>query len=90
VSFKFGGVDKHTVCLFVCFCLYNFFFAMLLTEHDLHCNYGLHAISVFNLFEYDISLEILMFDDSCVGLERLYLFDFFHMHTSMGFVRYEI
>jgi hypothetical protein len=56
---------------------------MLLTEHDIHCNYGLHAIGVFNLFEYDISLEILMFDDSCVGLERLYLFDFFHMHTSI-------
>jgi hypothetical protein len=92
VSFKFGGVDKHTICLFVCFvcfCLYKFFFAMLLIGHDLHRNYGLHAIGVFNLFEHCISLEILVFD-SCVGLERLYLFYFFHMHISIVSVRYEI
>jgi hypothetical protein len=53
---------------------------MLLIGHDLHRNYGLHAIGVFNLFEHCISLEIPTFD-SCVGLERLYLFDFFsHAH----------
>jgi hypothetical protein len=70
------------VCLFILFvfvCI-RFFFAMLLIVHDLHRNYGLHAIDVFNLFEHNISLEILMFD-LCVGLERLYLFDFFsHAH----------
>jgi hypothetical protein len=63
--------------------------AMLLIGHDLHHNYGLHAIGVFNLFEHCISLEISVFE-SCVGLGRLYLFDFFHMHTSIGSVRYNI
>jgi hypothetical protein len=30
VSFKFGGVDKHSVCLFVCFiCLFCFVFAYI-------------------------------------------------------------
>jgi hypothetical protein len=47
---------------------------MLLIEHDLHHNYGLHAIGVFNLFERCISLEIPVFD-SCIGLKRLHLFD---------------
>jgi hypothetical protein len=72
-----------SVCLFVlfvCFCLYNFFFAMLLIGHDLHRNYNLNANGVFNLFEHCISLKIPVFD-SCVGLERLYLFVFFsHAH----------
>jgi hypothetical protein len=79
------------VCLFTCFVLflvvyiyflsvYKFFFnyflfvTMLLIEHNLHCNCGLHVIGVFNLFEHCISLEIPIFD-SCVGLERLRLFN---------------
>jgi hypothetical protein len=86
VSFKFGGMDKQSVCLIVCFiccffgfCLYIIFFfflfvAMLLIGHDLHHNCRLHVIGSFNLFEYCISLEIPVFD-SCVGLERLHLFD---------------
>jgi hypothetical protein len=80
VSFKFGGVDKNIVCLFVYLrilfvLLYKkFCFAMLLIGHDLHHNYGLCAIGVFNLFEHYISLEIPVFY-SCVGLERLHLFD---------------
>ena len=93
VSFKFEGVDKHSVCLFVLFvnfCLYiKFFVVMLLIGHDLHHYYGLHVIGVFNLFEHCISLEIPVFD-SCVGLKRLYLFEFFHMHTNIVSVRYEI
>jgi hypothetical protein len=54
VSFKFGGMDKHTVCLFVClftsFVLFLsvykilYFVAMLLIGHDLHHNCGLHVI----------------------------------------------
>jgi hypothetical protein len=59
VSFKFGGVDKHTVYLFIyficLFCLflsiYNFFYAMLLFRHNLHHNYRLHVNGVINLFE---------------------------------------
>jgi hypothetical protein len=47
---------------------------MLLIRYDLHHNYKLHVIGVFNLFEHCISLEILIFD-SCVGLERLHLID---------------
>ena len=88
MSFKFGSVDKHSVCLFlsvyislfVCLSLSVYkillflFVAMLLIGHDLHHNYGLHVIGVFNLFEHCISLEIPIFD-SRVGLERLYLFD---------------
>jgi hypothetical protein len=62
---------------------------MLLIGHDIHHNYELHVIGVFNLFEHCISLEIPVFD-SCVRLERLYLFDFFHMDTSIGSVRYDI
>jgi hypothetical protein len=91
VSFKFEGVDKHSVCLFVCFwsvyicfCLFKIFFcifvAMLLIGHDLHHNYGLCVIGVFNLFEHCISLEISVFD-SRVGLERLHLFDSFFTYT---------
>jgi hypothetical protein len=67
---------------FDCFCLYILFLsvyeifclAMLLIGHDLHHNYGLCVIGVFNLFEHCISLEIPVFD-SCIGLERLHLFD---------------
>jgi hypothetical protein len=47
---------------------------MLLIGHDLHHNCGLSVIGVFNLFEHYIPLEIPVFD-SCVRLERLYLFD---------------
>jgi hypothetical protein len=82
VSFKFGGVDKHYVCLFVfficcfvSFCLYiKIFVIMLLIRHNLHHNCGLHVIGVFNLFEHCVSLEISVFD-SCVRLKRLHLFD---------------
>jgi hypothetical protein len=55
----------------------NFFFlfvTMLLIGHNLHRNCGLHVIGLFNLFEHYLSLEITVFD-SCVGLERLHLFD---------------
>jgi hypothetical protein len=49
VLFKFGGVDKHSVCLFVCFCLYikkkKLFVAMLLIGHELHHNCGLCALA---------------------------------------------
>jgi hypothetical protein len=89
VSFKFGSVDRHTVCLFVflfacfvlficLFCLFlyikKFCFAMLLIRHNLHHNCGLRVIGVFNLFEHYISLEIPVFY-LCVGLEKLHLFD---------------
>jgi uncharacterized membrane protein len=72
--------------LFCFFCMYifvfamyiNFFFllfvTMLLIGHDLHRNCGLHVIGLFNMFEHCLSLEIPVFD-SCVGLERLHLFD---------------
>jgi hypothetical protein len=101
VSFKFGGVNKHFVCLVLfCFCLYIFVFAlyikffffvaMLLIGHDLHRNYGLHVIGVFNLFEHCLSLEIPVFN-SCVGLERLHLFDYYFTCTlALGSVGYEI
>jgi hypothetical protein len=69
------------VCLFLVFffflSVYKFFFffvAMLLIGHNLHHNYGLHVIGMFNLFEHCISLEIPVFY-SCVGLERLHLLD---------------
>jgi hypothetical protein len=59
---------------------------MLLIGHNLHCNCGLHVIGVFNLFEHCISLEIPIFD-SCVGLERLHLFDqYFTCTLALGFV----
>jgi hypothetical protein len=79
------GVTLFCLVLF-CFCLYIFVFAlyiifffflfvaMLLIGHDLHRNCGVHVIGVFNLFEHCISLEIPIFD-SCVGLERLHLFN---------------
>jgi hypothetical protein len=65
--------------VYICFChVYKKFFflfvTMLLIGHDLHRNCGLHVISLFNLFEHCLSLEIPVFD-SCVGLERLHLFD---------------
>jgi hypothetical protein len=47
---------------------------MLLIGHKLRHNCGLFVIGVFNLFEHCVSLEIPVFD-SCVGLERLHLFD---------------
>jgi hypothetical protein len=93
VSFKFGGVDKHSICLSVCsiscfvfVSIYLFlsvyknifffflFVAMLLIGRDFHRNCGLHIIGLFNLLEHCLSLEIPVFD-SCVGLERLHLFD---------------
>jgi hypothetical protein len=88
VLFKFGGVDKYYVCLFVCFCLYilvSFFLfvAIFLIGHNLHRNCGMHVIGVFNVFEvigmfnvfeHCLSLEIPVCD-SCVGLERPHLFD---------------
>jgi hypothetical protein len=65
--------------VYICFCHvykknFSLFVTMLLIGHDLHRNCGLHVISLFNLFEHCLSLEILVFD-SCVGLERLHLFD---------------
>jgi hypothetical protein len=91
VPFKFVGVEKHCLfasfVLFIClFCLFLFiyiyiyiyiyylFVAMLLIGHDLHHSCRLCVIGVFNLFEHCISLAIPIFD-SCVGLERLHLFD---------------
>jgi hypothetical protein len=66
------------VCIYLFLSIYNFilfyFVAMLFIGHKLHHNYGLFVIGVFNLFENCISLEIPVFD-SCVGLERLHLFD---------------
>jgi hypothetical protein len=63
------------VCIYLFLSVYNFFsVAMLLIGHKLHHNCGLFFISVFNLFEHCVSLEIPVFD-SCVGLERLHLFD---------------
>jgi hypothetical protein len=56
------------------FFIFFYFVAMLLIGHKLRHNCGLFVISVFNLFEHCISLEIPVFD-SCVGLERLHLFD---------------
>jgi hypothetical protein len=60
------------VCLYIK--IFFLFVAMLLIGHDLHRNCGLHVIDVFNMFEHCLSLEILVFD-SCVGLERLHLFN---------------
>jgi hypothetical protein len=63
---------------------------MLLIGHNLHRNYGLHVIGVFNLFEQCISLEIPVFD-SCVGLERLHLFDcYFTCTLTYGLWGYKI
>jgi hypothetical protein len=83
-------VNTLFACLFLV-CIYLFlsvyiyiyiciFVAMLLIRHDLHHNCGLCVIGVFNLFEHCISLEIPVFD-SCVGLERLHLFDSFFTCT---------
>jgi hypothetical protein len=66
------------------------FVAMLLIGHNLYRNCGLHVIGVFNLFEHCLSLEIPIFD-SCVGLERLHLFDYyFTCILALGSMRYEI
>jgi hypothetical protein len=56
VSFKFGGMEKHTVFLFVlfvcsvCFCRLkkkkNYYFTI---KHELLYNYGLHFTSLFNI-----------------------------------------
>jgi hypothetical protein len=63
---------------------------MLLMGHDLHRNCGLHVIDLFNLFEHYLSLQISVFD-SCVGLERLHLFDLnFTCTLALGSVGYEI
>jgi hypothetical protein len=63
---------------------------MLLIGHDLHHNYGLCVIGVFNLFEHCISLEIPVFD-SCVALKRLHSFDKYFICTlALGSMRYEI
>jgi sorbitol-specific phosphotransferase system component IIC len=64
------------VCIYLFLSVYNFFYfvAMLLIRHKLHHNCGLFVNGVFNLFKHCISLEIPVFD-SCVGLERLHLFD---------------
>ena len=80
--------------IYICFCLYMkflfLFVAMLLIRHNLHRKCGLHVIGVFNLFEHYISLEIPIFY-SCVGLERLHLFDWYFTCTlALGSVRYEI
>jgi Ca2+/Na+ antiporter len=66
-------LSVYSSVLFVFVCIYNIY-ALLLFRHNLHHNYGLHVNGVFNLFEHYISLEILVFD-SCVGSERLHLFD---------------
>jgi hypothetical protein len=81
--------------VYICFChVYKIFFflfvTMLLIGHDLHRNCGLHVIGLFNLFEHCLSLEIPVFD-SCVGLERLHLFDGnFTCTLALGSVGYEI
>ena len=64
----------YLILCVVCLLLKKKKIAMLLIGLDLHHNYGLHVIGVFNLFEHCISLEIPVFD-SCVGLERLHVFD---------------
>jgi hypothetical protein len=70
-------INTLFVCLFMVY-IYLFlsfkiffciFVAMFLIGHDLHHNYGLCVIGVFNLFEYCISLEISVLD-SRVGLEE--------------------
>jgi hypothetical protein len=81
--------------VYMCFCMYIIFFFFLIVDmfligHNLHRNCGLHVIGVFNLFEHCISLEIPIFD-SCVGLERLHLFDrYFTCTLALGSVRYKI
>jgi hypothetical protein len=67
-------------CLFICLFCFVYLFILfvfvykILIGYDLDHNCGLRVIDVFNLFEHCIPLEILVFD-SCVGLERLNLFD---------------
>ena len=87
------GWGKHFclfIWLFLLFVCVKKKCVMLLIGHELHHNCGLPVIGVFNLFEHCKSLESQLFD-SCVGLERLHLFDwFFDMHISIEYVRYEI
>jgi hypothetical protein len=61
VSFKFAGVENTFFVCFVCFCLSikKTKYAMLLIEHELHCNYGLHAIGLCNILNISSSLERL-------------------------------
>jgi hypothetical protein len=64
-------------CIYLFLPVQKFFFlfvAMLLIGHNLYRNCELHVIGVFNMFENCLPLEIPVFD-SCVGLERLHLFD---------------
>jgi hypothetical protein len=79
------------IFVFVCTKIFLFLFVvMLLIGHNLYRNCGLHVIGVFNMFEHCLSLEIPVFD-SCVGLERLHLFDYYFTCTlALGFVGYEI
>ena len=66
------------ICIYLFLSVYIYFFflfvTILLIGHNLLCNCGSHVIGMFNLFEHCKSLEIPIFD-SCVGLERLHLFD---------------
>jgi hypothetical protein len=63
---------------------------MLLIGRILHHNCGLRVIGVFNVFEHCLSLEIPVFY-SCVGLERLHLFDYYFTCTlALGSVGYGI
>jgi hypothetical protein len=64
-----GGVEKHTICLFILFCLFVFFFfykkiAMLLIEHELHSNCGLHFIGLFNILNTS-SFGLIVSLDRC-------------------------
>jgi hypothetical protein len=86
------------ICLFTYFVLFLsvykkflfLFVAILLIWHNLHHSCGLHVIGVFNVIEHCLSLEISIFD-SCIGLERLHLFDrYFTCTLTLGSVRYEI
>jgi hypothetical protein len=53
VSFKFGGVDKHSVCLFVyficlfCFCMYIFDFAMYIKFFLFVCYYVVNLVMTY-------------------------------------------
>jgi hypothetical protein len=79
------------IFVFACTKFFLFLFVvMLLIGHNLYRNCGLHVIGVFNMFEHCLSLEIPVFD-SCVGLERLHLFDYYFTCTlALGSVGYEI
>jgi hypothetical protein len=51
------GVGQTFLFFYLIICVKKKF-AMLLIEHELHYNCGLHVIGMFNLFEHNISLEI--------------------------------